>query len=192
MAKKALMILAEGFEDIEAVAPIDVLNRCGIEVTIASLSPGPVKASYGSVLHTDTTIEMVDDNYDAVIFPGGGKNAKALAAHPKVKELVHAFNDKGKLVAAICASPSHVLAEAAGILKGRKATGDPGHNEIMVAAGATVTDHSVTVDGNIITAMGPGAALQFGLIIAEYLVGKEKPAEFARKWRMDRSFEPIS
>jgi 4-methyl-5(b-hydroxyethyl)-thiazole monophosphate biosynthesis len=181
------MVLAEGFEDVEAVAPIDVMNRCGIAVTVASLTPGPIRASYGSVLQTDTTIDKVDDSYDAIIFPGGGKNAKALAAHPKVKELVHAYNDKGKLVAAICASPSHVLAEAAGILNGRNATGDPSHNEKLAAGGASITDENVTIDGNIITAMGPGAALQFGLAIAEYLVGGEKPSEFARKWRMETS-----
>lgn len=185
MRKKALIVLSEGFEDIEAIAPIDVLNRCGVEVTIAGLKAGPVKAAYGSTLVPDINIDQVHKVYDAIIFPGGRNNARHLADHPKVTKLVHEHNSAGRLVAAICAAPSHVLGEAARILKGKRATGDPGFDDKLAASGAEVTHEQVTVDGNIITAMGPGAALPFALQIAEYLVGKEIPAGFAQKWQIN-------
>ncbi len=184
MRKKALIVLSEGFEDIEAVAPIDVLNRVGVEVTVAALKPGPVKAAYGLTLVPDISIEQVHKVYDAIIFPGGKNNARHLADHPKVPKLVHEHNNAGRLVAAICAAPSHVLGEAAHILKGKRATGDPSFNDKLAASGAEVSNEAVTVDGNIITGMGPGAALPFALKIAEYLVGHQLPAGFAQKWQI--------
>jgi 4-methyl-5(b-hydroxyethyl)-thiazole monophosphate biosynthesis len=184
MKKRVLIVLSEGFEDIEAVAVIDVLNRAGVDVTIAGLVKGPVKAAYGTTIMTDTDIDSVADDFDGIVFPGGGKNAENLAGHPRVIELVREFAKSGKLVGAICAAPSHVLSEAAGILKGRPATGDPVFNEKLAAGGAIVKDTLVNVDNNIITAMGPGAALQFGLRLAEYLVGKEIPAALIAKWRL--------
>lgn len=184
MKKRVLIVLSEGFEDIEAVAVIDVLNRAGVDVTIAGLVKGPVKAAYGTTIMTDTDIDSVTDDFDGIVFPGGRKNAANLAAHPKVIWMVRRFAESGKLVGAICAAPSHVLSEAAGILKGRPATGDPVFNEKLAAGGAIVKDTLVNVDNNIITAMGPGAALQFALRLAEYLVGKEIPAGLIAKWRL--------
>jgi len=184
MKKRVLIVLSEGFEDIEAVAVIDVLNRAGVDVMIAGLNKGPVKAAYGTTIMTDTDIDSVADDFDGIVFPGGRKNAANLAAHPKVIGMVRRFAESGKLVGAICAAPSHVLSEAAGILKGRPATGDPVFNEKLAAGGAIVNDTLVNVDNNIITAMGPGAALQFALRLAEYLVGKEIPAALVAKWRL--------
>ncbi len=120
MPKSALVILAEGFEDIEAVAPIDVLTRAGIAVTVAGITPGPVKAAYGTtILPTCDFDKARTSEYDALVFPGAVGNAEALAADFRVVELIRRYNTLGKLVAAICASPSHVLGEAAGILKGK-------------------------------------------------------------------------
>jgi 4-methyl-5(b-hydroxyethyl)-thiazole monophosphate biosynthesis len=184
MAKRVLVVLSEGFEDIEAVSVIDVLNRCGVEVTVASLRPGPVEGAYGTTLAPDLSIDEVEGEFDGIAFPGGKKNAQNLAAHPKVIELIRNHNRENRLVAAICAAPGHVLAEAAGILKGRDATGDPVFNDKLAAGGAIITDAAVTSHGNIITGMGPGAALEFALRLAEYLVGPELPATFAEKWRM--------
>lgn len=186
MAKRALLIMADGFEDIEAVASIDVLNRAGVNVTVASLKESPVAAAYGTRLLSDITIDKADALYDAIVLPGGRKNAEALAAHAKVVELVRRHFIEGKLVAAICAAPSHVLAEAANILRGRKATGDPAFNDRLAAGGAYVTNQLVTVDGNLITGMGPGAALPFALMIAEHLVGKEIADSYAAKWHFQR------
>lgn len=186
MTKKALIVLADGFEDIEAVAPIDILNRAGVEVVIAGLENRPIKAAYGITLVPQTSIDQVNELFDCVIFPGGRKNAESLAASEKVIQTARNHCDSGKLVAAICAAPSHVLAEAAGLLKGKRATGDPGFNDRLSAAGAIVTNEQVTVDGNIITGRGPGAAMLFALMLTEKLAGKEIADQFASKWTVSR------
>jgi 4-methyl-5(b-hydroxyethyl)-thiazole monophosphate biosynthesis len=186
MKKKVLVVLADGFEDIEAVTPIDMLTRAGVEVTIAGLKGGPVKAAYGTTIVPHTTIEQINGLYDGIVLPGGADNAESLAAHPKVIDLVRKHHEAGKLVGAICASPGQVLAEAAGILRAKNATGAPlpEYNERLAAGGAQLTDQPVTVDGNIVTAMGPGAALQFGLTLAEYLTDRATVDGFAKKWRV--------
>ena len=186
MKKTALVVLTKGFEDVEAVAPIDVLTRAGVEVTIASLYPGPVAAAYGSTLVPQTTVDKVNALFDAIVIPGGMANAEALAANRDVIELIIRHHAAGKLVAAICASSALVLGEAAGLLKGKRATGSPGSEDRLTACGATVTGVHVTVDGNIITGMGPGAALGFGLQIAEYLFGPQLPDDLAARWRITR------
>lgn len=183
--KRALVLLAEGFEDIEAVTPVDILTRAGVDVTVASLEKGPVKGAYGNTIIADTTLEKIEGLYDCLILPGGLKNAQILASHDEVIELVKSHFDAGKLVAAICAAPAFVLAEAAGILAGRKAASDPNFSDILESGGAEFTDKAVTVDGNIITGMGPGAALPFALKLAEYLAGEETVRALAEKWRIE-------
>lgn len=184
MAKTALIIIADGVEDMEAVAAIDVLTRAGVEVAVAGLKPGPVKAAYGTTVVPETSIDQIESLYDAIVLPGGWDNAESLAADPKVIALIHRHYDEGKLVAAICASPAMVLAEAAGILKGKRATGFPGLTDRLTAGGANFTDQAVTEDGNIITGLGPGAALPFALRVAKYLVGDKIPSELADRWRI--------
>jgi 4-methyl-5(b-hydroxyethyl)-thiazole monophosphate biosynthesis len=186
MKKKVLIVLSDGFEDIEAVTVIDVLTRAGIEVAVAGLHDGPIKAAYGTTILPHTTIDKIDDNFDGVILPGGRRNAESLAANPQVVELIRKYNSEQKMVAAICAAPSHVLAQAAEILKGKHATGDPIFNEKLAGGGAIITDQPVTVDGNIITGMGPGAAMPFALMLAEYLTDKSIPDSLAQKWRIKR------
>ena len=104
--KIALVILTTGFEDIEAVAPIDVLNRAGVRVTVAALDPGPVRAAYGTVLLPDTTITEVQGLFDAIIFPGGKANAQALANSAEVIELARRHAAAGKIVAPLSAPGS--------------------------------------------------------------------------------------
>lgn len=187
MNKQALVVLTDGFEDIEAIAPIDVLTRAGVLVTIAGLRPGPVKAAYGTTVLPNADIgEIGGRAFDAVIIPGGRVNAQGLAADKRVVSLVRRQDEQAKLVAAICAAPSHVLGEAAGILKGRRATGDPSFNDRLAAAGAAVTNDQVTVDGHIVTGMGPGAAMLFALQLTEEIVGREIADTYAMKWRIDR------
>ena len=186
MQKRAVVILSEGFEDIEAVAPIDILTRSGVEVTIASIKAGPVAAAYGSTLVPHTTIDRVHELYDAIILPGGLTNAEKMAANDRLIDLVKCHHAASKLVAAICAAPALVLGETAGLLKGKRATGFPGYDSRLAACGATFTGDHVTIDGNIITGMGPGAAVSFALQIAEYLVGKEIPDDLAGRWRISR------
>ncbi len=184
--KTALVVLSAGFEDIEAVAPIDILTRSGVKVTIAAINPGQVAAAYGSILVPHTTLDTIHDLCDAVVLPGGLANAETLAASRRLVDLVKQHHTAGKLVAAICASPALVLGEAAGLLKGKRATGAPGFYDRLAACGADVTRAHVTIDGNIITGMGPGSAIAFGLQIAEYLVGREIPDELADRWQISR------
>ncbi|MBK7141240.1 MAG: DJ-1/PfpI family protein [bacterium] len=187
MSKRVLVLLADGFEDIEAIAPIDILTRAGVEVTIASLAPGPVKAAYGTTIVPHKLIDHIGETlFDGIFFPGGRRNAQALAAHPRVREITLMHYTAAKMISAICAAPSHVLAEACDLLRGKRATGDPSFNEKLRAGGAIITDQLVTVDGTIVTGMGPGAAMPFALQLAEYLVGKQMADEFATKWRVSR------
>jgi protein deglycase len=184
--KRVLVILAEGFEDVEAIAPIDVLNRVGVEVTVAGLESGPVNAAYGNTIVPDISVAEVGERlYDGIVLPGGVYNANSLAGSPEVLALVRRHYQEKKLVAAICASPGTVLAEAAGILKGHRSASAPGFEDKLKAAGAEFTDEEVTVDGHVITGRGPGAALLFGLRLAEYLVGPVDPEKLAQLWRIN-------
>lgn len=186
MPARVLTIFTDGVEEIEAVAPVDILTRAGVEVVVAGLKSGSVTGAYGNTLGAKFSLnEVINELYDAIVLPGGAVNARELAASPDVIDMVKRHYEAGRLVAAICASPSHALADA-GILKGKRATGDPGFNEKLAASGAVVTNELVTVDGNIVTAMGPGAALQFGLMLAEMLVDKETADRIAEKWRFKR------
>ena len=186
MVKTALVIISNGVEDVEAVAPVDIMYRAGIKITIAGLTSGPVKAAYGNTIVPHITIDQVDDLYDAIVLPGGYENAINLAGNEKVLKLIHAHYAEGKLVAAICASPALVLGEAAGLIRGKRVTGFPGTQEIIENTGGEYTDELITVDGNIITGMGPGTAILFGLEIVEYLISKQVTDELVAKLRVRR------
>jgi len=186
MAKRALTILAEGFEDIEAIAPIDILTRAGVEVTVAGLLPGNIKAAYGTTVAPQITINGVSGLFDAIIIPGGRRNAEALGAHPRVIELIRQHFQNGKVVAAICAAPGLVLAEGAGIVHSRRVTGDPAFSDKLIAAEGKYTGDPVTVDGNLVTGQGPGAAMLFALMLTEVLVDKQTADGFANKWGISR------
>jgi protein deglycase len=172
MAKKALIILAEGFEEIEAVTAIDVLRRAGVEVTAAGLTDTRVKGSRGVIVLTEKTLEVaLKCDFDALVLPGGIPGAANLAASSEVKALVKAMHQSEKIIAAICAAPSLVLAPT-GILKNKSVTGYPGMTENFEKS-TIYKETIVVVDNNIITSRGPGTALAFALAIAEKLVGKE-------------------
>lgn len=171
MAKTAVVILAEGFEELEAVAPVDVLRRAGVHVTIAGVAGLQVKGSRGIGVQADVLLKDVHDLPDAVILPGGLPGATNLARSEEVKTLVKKMNIAGKLVAAICAAPAAVLAPL-GILDGKKATCYPGC-ESDLSSKITHSQENVVVDGNVITSRGPGTALEFALAIAVRLAGQE-------------------
>ena len=171
MPKTALVILAEGFEELEAIAPIDVLRRAGIRVTLAGVDSRIVPSSREIGIHADALLKDIQDLPDAVILPGGLPGATNLSKSEEVSKLIKKMNAAGKLVAAICAAPAVVLAPL-GILDGKKATCYPGCESDF----APTTVHSqerVVVDGNIITSQGPGTALEFALVIAARLAGQE-------------------
>jgi len=170
MKKTALIILAEGFEEIEAVTPADILRRAGIKVTIAGLKRKSVKGAHGITIETDILFTEYKTLPDVVIFPGGMPGAENLAASLEVKELILKMNAKKKLIAAICASPAILLAPT-GIMDGRKATCFTGFEKIFSSAVKFINEKTVS-SGNIITSRGAGTAADFGLKIVETLITK--------------------
>ena len=180
MRKSVLVvILAEGFEEIEAFTPIDILRRAGIEVVIAGLEGGNITGAHGVKVACDLEISDMDfDMIDGVVLPGGLPGAENLAASYVVLDAIKVLNGKGKLVAAICASPAYVL-ENTGILVERSATCYPGC-ESRFSPEVKFLVQDVVVDGNIITSRGPATAFPFALALVEYLAGKEKRDELAK------------
>ena len=172
MKEKALIILAKGFEEAEAIIPIDILRRCDVEVIIAGVGSDEIVSTRGVIVKTDVILETYTGMADVVILPGGMPGAENLANSIKVKDIIAKMNSGKKLIAAICASPALVLAPT-GILSGKTATCYPGMEKTF-APGVKFVKDEVVKDGNIITSRGPATAFAFGLKIAEELVGKDK------------------
>jgi 4-methyl-5(b-hydroxyethyl)-thiazole monophosphate biosynthesis len=169
---KALVPLAQGCEEVEAVTIIDLLRRANIEVVSASLSPDPVICSRGVVLIADTTLEKAAEmeGFDIVILPGGLPGADNLADSPLLNEILQRMTEDGKFVAAICAGP-RVLAKA-GLLDGRRVTAYPGFIEGGNFPGVHYTGGAVEIDGKVVTSRGPGTAMDFALTLISLLAGE--------------------
>jgi 4-methyl-5(b-hydroxyethyl)-thiazole monophosphate biosynthesis len=172
--KTVLIPLAQGCEEIEAVTVMDVLRRAGIEVASAGLDAQPVRASRGTVLLPDTTLDAaLAHGYDMVVLPGGQPGTSNLGKDKRILELLQRMAQQGKYVAAICAAPS-VLA-AAGLLDGKRATCYPGSLDAFSRVQQQHT--ALAEDGNIITSRGPGTAMDFALLLVERLAGHAKRLE---------------
>ncbi|MDP1853302.1 MAG: DJ-1/PfpI family protein [Candidatus Omnitrophota bacterium] len=171
MVKKALIILADGFEEIEAITAIDILRRAQIEVIVAGLSNRETRGSHGIKVSTDILLDELKEETSALILPGGSPGAENLAKSPKVASLINKMFKSGKIIGAICAAPALVL-EPAGVLKGKKATCFPGMEKLF-SREIKFTQEEVVRDGNIITSRGPGTALAFALKIVEVLLDKD-------------------
>jgi 4-methyl-5(b-hydroxyethyl)-thiazole monophosphate biosynthesis len=172
MSKKVLCILAEGFEEVEAVTPIDMLRRAGIEVVAAGLSGIDIAGSHGITVLADCEFgEVAGENFDAVVLPGGKGGAENLAANKEVIDYINDMFTKGGLVAAICASPGVVLSKTK-TLSGKKVTCFPGFEKYL-PKDAKLTDARVVIDGNLITGKAAGAASEFASAIITYLLDKE-------------------
>jgi len=118
---RVLVPLAEGFEELEAVTIIDLLRRAGVEVIVAGLEAGPVRASRGTVILPDESLyNVIDQDFDMIVLPGGLPGADHLNNDVRLREKLQEMSESGRYVAAICAAPK-VLASA-GLLKGKKAT----------------------------------------------------------------------
>lgn len=168
-----LLPLAKGFEELEAVALIDVMRRGGIEVRTAyledELQGNLVLGANGITVQADTSIKnIISDDFDMMVLPGGWGGTYALAENARVQELLKEFKEK-KVVGAMCAAPYAL--KKAGVL-GKKYTAYPGAVEEIDHPGY-VSDQKVVEDGNVMTSQGPGTAVCFGLAIVKRLVGEE-------------------
>ena len=169
---KYLMLFADNFEDVEAIATLDVLKRGGDIVTSASIMGRlNVKTKCGNILTVDTLIEdVVDTNpYDALIIPGGPGSFKIMPNVPIVEELIHTFIERDKVVAAICAAP-HLIGKL-GYFKDKKYTVHPGFQD-QIIGGTYLRDKGVVVDGKFITAKSMYYSIEFGLTIYGYFHGE--------------------
>lgn len=175
------LFLADGFEEVEAITPIDYIRRCNIEVCSVGINGKRAKGAHGLVIEADMEISEFNPSQvkDMLILPGGLQGTQNLKSNSKVIESLKIAGDTGS-IAAICAAPS-ILGEL-GLLKGKKACCFPGFEKYLKEA--KISFEPVAVDGNIITSRGPGTAQQFSFEIIQYLVDREKADEIAQevKW----------
>ena len=156
--KKALVIFADGFEEIEAVSAVDILRRLGVAVTTAALNWKRATGAHGMEIATDASLgEVCMDNFDAVVLPGGMPGAENLSKDREVCDLLKRSAEKGIVIAAICAAP-FVLAEN-GILDHKKFTMYPGFDDRL--NGLKYVDTPAVGDGNVVSGKGPGAVFDF-------------------------------
>lgn len=170
MKKNVLVLLADGFEEMEATAPVDILRRADIEVTVAGLGKLEATGAHGLVFKTDIKLEDYQGVPDAVILPGGMPGAANLKKSPQVKAIIECVLANKKIVGAICAAPAVVLASQ-GFLDGKKATCFPGYEKDLGSKVRFSSDRVVT-DDLIITSRGPGTAAEFALELVSRLVDK--------------------
>ena len=172
----ALVILAEGFEELEAIAPIDLLRRAGVKVTVAALAETiHVTGRNGLTMHADTPLSAVHERlFDLLLIPGG-PGVKLLRADPRVRALVLAHHAANRWLAAICAAPT-VLHDA-GLLEGRRYTA---HFSVDNELHQILTKERTVTDGHLLTSRGAGTAIDFGLLLVEKLVSPQVALEIAQ------------
>ena len=164
------ILLAPGFEEIEALAPADLLRRAGIETALVSVTGEPVPGSHGITVTADVALEEVDlSKMDMVVLPGGGPGYKNLGKDPRVEALVREAVKRDIWVAAICAAPT--LLGRWGLLEGRKAICYPGLEEQLTGAQVQTAPGEIK-DGKIITGRAAGSAFDFGAELIEALLDR--------------------
>jgi protease I len=162
-----MVIAKEKFRDEEYAAPREALEKVGASVIVASSSLAVAEGMLGMKVKPDVLIGSVkEEDYDGIVFVGGG-GAKEYFDSPVAHKLAQSFFSRGKLTSAICIAPA-TLANA-GVLKGKKAVAYPSSEPILKAKGSVLSKEVVVVDGNIVTAVGPEAAKQFGQKLVEVL-----------------------
>lgn len=171
----ALVLLAEGAEEMEAVISIDVLRRGGIDVTVAGVDgSGPIRCSRGVVITPDAALEDVDGEFDVLVLPGGAEGAQRLARSSEVGERLREHERAARWVGAICAAP--IALKAHGVFEGRHLTSHPSVKHVLEDWGS-YSEHSVEADGKLITSRGPGTAFAFALRIVGALTDAQQMAE---------------
>ena len=168
------IFLAEGFEEIEALCPLDIMRRAGLEVRTVGIGEKLIRGAHGIAVEADITdSEYVYSSPEMVVLPGGMPGTLNLAASEIVTDAVKRAHADQKYIAAICAAPS-ILGEM-GLLQGKEAICYPGFEDKLT--GATISKSRVVRDGNTVTAAGMGVALELGLEIVAMLCGKQKAEE---------------
>ena len=164
------IFLAEGFEEIEALAPLDLLRRAGVEVRTVGVGSRTVVGSHSIPVVADMLdTELRDDSPEMIILPGGMPGTLNLNASEIVHKAIRNAVDSGAYICAICAAP--LILGRLGLLSGKEAICYPGFEDELV--GAKISEKTVAVDGKIITAKGMGAAIDFGLTLVAILKGNE-------------------
>ena len=174
--------LADGFEEVEAIAPVDMLRRAGIEVKTVGVTGEVVSSSHNIKVVPDIALSdvILDDNLEAVILPGGLPGATNLEESAEVQKAIDFAQVNGKYICAICAAPQ-ILGHK-GLLKGKEAIAYPGFETEL--EGAKISDEYVVLDGNVITAKGAGVATEFGLKIVSVLVGEDTAEKIGKAIQM--------
>ncbi|MCR4583862.1 MAG: DJ-1/PfpI family protein [Prevotella sp.] len=179
---KTYVFLADGFEDVEALIPVDVLRRGGVDVVTVSIMGDPmVESAHGVGVQADILYEEASfDDADLLLLPGGMPGAANLFDYEPLKDVLIAHNRSGKRLAAICAAPAVVLGQL-GLLKGHRATCYPGFEELL--KGAEYTADLCTVSENITTAEGPAAAFPFAYELLAQLADQQTADQIAEGMR---------
>ena len=177
--KKVLIFLVDGFEEIEAMAPIDLLRRAGIIVDTVSINEdNQVTSSRKIRVLTDKTIDEINfENYEMIVLPGGPRTENYMKSE-KLLEKLKEFSINRKL-GAICAAPT--ILSALGILNGKQAICFPACEPDLIKDGAIIVNQDVVKDNNIITSRGAGTAIDFSLALIEELLGKNKSHEIRKE-----------
>jgi len=175
-----LVPLAQGCEELEAITITDLLVRAGIAVTTCGLDEHAVKASRGTTIIPDTSIDKImDETFDLIVLPGGLPGADHLRDNLPLQSMLKKQAYENRYLAAICAAPK-ALAEA-GLLEGKTATSFPGVLDALQNPNITVSKNAIEIDGKIVTSRGPGTAMDFALTLIELLEGREKRDEVERQ-----------
>ncbi len=178
---KVYEFLANGFEEIEGLAPVDILRRGGVDIKTVSITGSEfVETSHGITIKADLKFEDVKDfnEADMLLLPGGMPGSTNLNEHEGVRQALIAQNKAGKKIGAICAAPM-VLAST-GILNNKKATCSPGFERYFNDS-TKYTGELFQEDGNIITGEGPAATLPYAYKILSYFIGEETVADLQQK-----------
>ena len=169
------ILLAEGFEEMEALVPADLLRRAGIETALVGLDAPVVTGGHGIAVKTDLLLEQADPACtDMLVLPGGLGGVNTMAASPAAKAFIRGVYDMDRRIAAICAAPT-LLAQM-GILDGRSAVCYPGMEDKMSTA-TVLPEQAVVVDGRIVTSRAAGTAYEFGFALVELLSDFTKAEE---------------
>ena len=168
------MFLAEGFEEVEALCPLDLMRRAGLAVTTVGIGGITVTGAHGITVQADLADKQYNDDTPELVFlPGGMPGTLNLASSPVVERAIRSAVSHNAYLAAICVAPS-ILGDM-GLLQGKEAICYPGFEDRLV--GATISQKRVVRDGALITAAGMGVACEMGLAIVEMLCGEKKAKE---------------